>query len=67
MIDKPDTITYAQCGAIWSRVSDLMHAVAENSVDLETDLGQLTVRELSEKYFYLALELQNADTTGEIS
>ncbi len=54
-------ITYAECGKIWSRVSDLMLIIGEHSADLETDLGRLTVRELSEKYFYLGLEIQNAE------
>jgi len=38
-------------------LSDLQSALAEYSLDIDTDLGELTVRELYQKYYNIAIAI----------
>ena len=42
-------------------LSDLQSALAEFSPDLETDLGELSIRELYKKYFDIAIAVGERD------
>ena len=44
-------------------LSDLQLAIIENSLDIDTDLGELTVRELYQKYFDIAVAVGERDST----
>ena len=42
-------------------IADLQLAIVENSPEVEIDLGELTVRELYQKYFNIALAVGERD------
>ena len=43
-------------------LSDLQSALGEYSLDLDTDLGELTVRQLYQKYFDIAVAISVRDS-----
>lgn len=43
-------------------LSDLQSALGEYSADIETDLGELTVRELYQKYYNIAIAVGERDS-----
>ena len=43
-------------------LSDLQSALGEFSPDIETDLGELTVRELYQKYFNIGIAVSERDS-----